>query len=183
MATRDKVRAWPGGTGSAKIGANYSPCVVPQIDAAKHGYHQNLWYLFPSSCVWVVGFLDKKIISLKLGRWIYLLHGQMRKEKGNWLRHLWTVQFSTVSLVIQYCTSHENDLHQKAGKLRNERSPCLKFDKRLRKVDRWKFSAREQLQLRGRGYTSTITTRKRSRSTGWTHESMDRRNSIRRRTK
>jgi len=43
MATRDKVRAWPGGTGAAKIGANYSPCVVPQIDAAKHGYHQNLW--------------------------------------------------------------------------------------------------------------------------------------------
>jgi branched-chain amino acid aminotransferase len=43
MATRDKVRAWPGGTGAAKIGANYSPCVAPQIDAAKKGYHQNLW--------------------------------------------------------------------------------------------------------------------------------------------
>jgi branched-chain amino acid aminotransferase len=49
MATTDRVRAWPGGTGAAKLGANYSPCVVPQIDAARQGYHQNLWYS-PRGC-------------------------------------------------------------------------------------------------------------------------------------
>lgn len=65
MATRDRVRAWPGGTGSAKIGANYSPCVVPQIDAAKHGYHQNLWY--GAFELWFLssGFSVKKIILPK----------------------------------------------------------------------------------------------------------------------
>jgi branched-chain amino acid aminotransferase len=63
MATRDKVRAWPGGTGSAKIGANYSPCVVPQIDAAKHGYHQNLWY-YPGTIL-ITGYSDRKTISRK----------------------------------------------------------------------------------------------------------------------
>lgn len=43
MATKDRVRAWPGGSGNAKIGANYAPCVVPQVEAANAGYHQNLW--------------------------------------------------------------------------------------------------------------------------------------------
>jgi branched-chain amino acid aminotransferase len=65
MATRDRVRAWPGGTGSAKIGANYSPCVVPQIDAAKHGYHQNLWYGILELWFLYSGFSVKKIILPK----------------------------------------------------------------------------------------------------------------------
>ncbi|CAG8450792.1 18579_t:CDS:2 [Acaulospora morrowiae] len=43
LATTEYVRAWPGGTGDAKIGGNYAPCVKPQIDASKKGYHQNLW--------------------------------------------------------------------------------------------------------------------------------------------
>lgn len=42
-ATDEFTRAWPGGTGNAKLGANYAPCIVPQQFAAKEGFNQNLW--------------------------------------------------------------------------------------------------------------------------------------------
>lgn len=42
-ATDYAVRAWPGGVGDRKLGANYAPCIVPQLEAAKRGFHQNLW--------------------------------------------------------------------------------------------------------------------------------------------
>lgn len=42
-ATTEYVRAWPRGTGDAKIGANYAPGLLPQRLAAKEGYQQNLW--------------------------------------------------------------------------------------------------------------------------------------------
>ena len=42
-ATTYAVRAWPGGVGNAKLGANYAPCIVPQMQAAARGLHQNLW--------------------------------------------------------------------------------------------------------------------------------------------
>lgn len=37
------VRAWPGGVGNNKIGANYASCIVPQMEAGAKGFHQNLW--------------------------------------------------------------------------------------------------------------------------------------------
>ena len=42
-ATSYAVRAWPGGVGDKKLGANYAPCIVPQMAAASRGFHQNLW--------------------------------------------------------------------------------------------------------------------------------------------
>ena len=42
-ATNYAVRAWPGGVGDKKLGANYAPCIVPQQQAASRGYQQNLW--------------------------------------------------------------------------------------------------------------------------------------------
>lgn len=42
-ATDYAVRAWPGGVGDMKLGANYAPCIKPQLEAAKRGFHQNLW--------------------------------------------------------------------------------------------------------------------------------------------
>lgn len=42
-ATTYAVRAWPGGVGNSKLGANYAPCIVPQMQAATRGFHQNLW--------------------------------------------------------------------------------------------------------------------------------------------
>jgi branched-chain amino acid aminotransferase len=37
------VRAWPGGTGDAKVGGNYGPTIQPQMKAAEKGYSQVLW--------------------------------------------------------------------------------------------------------------------------------------------
>jgi len=37
------ARAWPGGTGEYKLGANYAPTILPQVEAAKRGYSQVLW--------------------------------------------------------------------------------------------------------------------------------------------
>lgn len=43
MADPGKIRAWPNGTGSFKLGANYAPSLKPQMEAAAKGYSQNLW--------------------------------------------------------------------------------------------------------------------------------------------
>jgi branched-chain amino acid aminotransferase len=43
LATTEYVRAWPRGTGEAKIGGNYAPGLLPQRLAAQQGYQQNLW--------------------------------------------------------------------------------------------------------------------------------------------
>jgi branched-chain amino acid aminotransferase len=43
LASTEYVRAFPGGTGGYKLGANYGPGVVPQVEAAKLGYDQILW--------------------------------------------------------------------------------------------------------------------------------------------
>jgi branched-chain amino acid aminotransferase len=40
------VRAWPGGTGFAKVGGNYAATMSAQSDSAAEGYSQVLW-LFP----------------------------------------------------------------------------------------------------------------------------------------
>ncbi|KAK5139841.1 hypothetical protein LTR04_003306 [Oleoguttula sp. CCFEE 6159] len=45
----DTVRAWPGGFGFAKVGANYGPSLVAQGEARARGYDQILW-LFGDDC-------------------------------------------------------------------------------------------------------------------------------------
>lgn len=45
----DTVRAWPGGFGFAKVGANYGPSLVAQAEARARGYDQILW-LFGADC-------------------------------------------------------------------------------------------------------------------------------------
>jgi branched-chain amino acid aminotransferase len=37
------IRAWPGGFGNAKVGANYGPSLVAQGEARARGYDQILW--------------------------------------------------------------------------------------------------------------------------------------------
>lgn len=61
-ATIDNVRAWPGGTGEAKIGGNYAPCVMPQRMAAANGYHQNLWLFGPEHRLTEVGTMNLFIV-------------------------------------------------------------------------------------------------------------------------
>jgi branched-chain amino acid aminotransferase len=39
----DEVRAWPGGFGFAKVGANYGPSITATGEARARGYDQILW--------------------------------------------------------------------------------------------------------------------------------------------
>ncbi|QKX56334.1 uncharacterized protein TRUGW13939_03435 [Talaromyces rugulosus] len=57
-ATDYAVRAWPGGVGDKKLGANYAPCVVPQQEAASRGYQQNLWLFGEEEYVTEVGTMN-----------------------------------------------------------------------------------------------------------------------------
>lgn len=57
-ATNYAVRAWPGGVGNQKLGANYAPCIVPQMQAASRGFHQNLWLFGEDGRVTEVGTMN-----------------------------------------------------------------------------------------------------------------------------
>lgn len=57
-ATDYATRAWPGGCGDKKLGANYAPCVLPQVQAAERGYQQNLWLFGPEKNVTEVGTMN-----------------------------------------------------------------------------------------------------------------------------
>lgn len=57
-ATDYAVRAWPGGVGDKKLGANYAPCILPQLEAAKRGFHQNLWLFGEEEYITEVGTMN-----------------------------------------------------------------------------------------------------------------------------
>ncbi|KAJ3413748.1 branched-chain-amino-acid aminotransferase [Chytridiales sp. JEL 0842] len=57
-ATSHYIRAWPGGTGDAKVGGNYAPGIRPQIEVAKQGYQQNLWLFGPNDNLTEVGTMN-----------------------------------------------------------------------------------------------------------------------------
>lgn len=57
-ATNYATRAWPGGCGDKKLGANYAPCVLPQLQAAQRGYQQNLWLFGPEENITEVGTMN-----------------------------------------------------------------------------------------------------------------------------
>ncbi|RLN57354.1 hypothetical protein BBP00_00007542 [Phytophthora kernoviae] len=61
-ATDRYVRAWPGGTGGYKLGANYAPGILPQYDAAEQGYSQNLWIFGPDHDITEVGTMNLFIL-------------------------------------------------------------------------------------------------------------------------
>ncbi|TMW61622.1 hypothetical protein Poli38472_010685 [Pythium oligandrum] len=52
------IRAWPGGTGGYKVGANYAPGILPQAAAGQKGYSQNLWIFGPEHHVTEVGTMN-----------------------------------------------------------------------------------------------------------------------------
>ncbi|KAK4704872.1 branched-chain amino acid aminotransferase, partial [Phenoliferia sp. Uapishka_3] len=64
LATTTDVRAFPGGTGSFKLGSNYAGGVVPQMKAAALGYSQILWLFGPDHQLTEVG-TSNLFISLK----------------------------------------------------------------------------------------------------------------------
>lgn len=57
-ASEDLVRAWPGGVGDKKLGANYAPCIKPQLEAASKGHQQNLWLFGKEGYVTEVGTMN-----------------------------------------------------------------------------------------------------------------------------
>ena len=57
-ATSYAVRAWPKGVGDKKLGANYAPCIVPQMQAASRGMQQNLWLFGDEEYVTEVGTMN-----------------------------------------------------------------------------------------------------------------------------
>jgi branched-chain amino acid aminotransferase len=57
-ATDYAVRAWPGGVGDKKLGANYAPCIVPQQEAMSRGFQQNLWLFGEEEYVTEVGTMN-----------------------------------------------------------------------------------------------------------------------------
>ncbi|TPX31968.1 branched-chain-amino-acid transaminase [Synchytrium microbalum] len=57
-ATTEYVRAWPGGTGASKLGANYAPGIRPQLAVAAMGHQQNLWLFGPEHNITEVGTMN-----------------------------------------------------------------------------------------------------------------------------
>jgi len=58
LADPSFCRAWPGGTGGSKLGANYAPGILPQAEAAKKGFSQILWLFGPELQVTEVGTMN-----------------------------------------------------------------------------------------------------------------------------
>jgi branched-chain amino acid aminotransferase len=58
FASKEHVRAWPGGTGDCKIGGNYAPGIRPQMEAAKDGFAQILWLFGKDHYVTEVGTMN-----------------------------------------------------------------------------------------------------------------------------
>jgi branched-subunit amino acid aminotransferase/4-amino-4-deoxychorismate lyase len=74
-ATSHYVRAWPGGTGDAKVGGNYAPGIRPQIEVGKQGYQQNLWLFGPNDNLTEGNKIKTKRTSLSaiLSSFVWLL--------------------------------------------------------------------------------------------------------------
>ncbi|TDH73908.1 hypothetical protein CCR75_008077 [Bremia lactucae] len=71
LASDRYIRAWPGGTGGFKVGANYAPGILPQYDAQDRGYSQNLWLFGPNHDITEVGTMNL---------FIYWINDQGEKE-------------------------------------------------------------------------------------------------------
>lgn len=54
----DSVRAWPGGTGDAKVGGNYGPTIKPGFEASLRGYSQILWLFGKDHSITEVGTMN-----------------------------------------------------------------------------------------------------------------------------
>ncbi|PWY85021.1 branched-chain amino acid aminotransferase II, partial [Aspergillus heteromorphus CBS 117.55] len=61
-STDDMVRAWPGGTGNVKVGANYGPSLYGHQKALEAGYDQVLWLFGPDRQITEAGATNFFII-------------------------------------------------------------------------------------------------------------------------
>jgi branched-chain amino acid aminotransferase len=58
LAEPKYVRAFPGGTGQYKVGANYGPTILPQLEASQKGYSQVLWLIGQDHVISEVGTMN-----------------------------------------------------------------------------------------------------------------------------
>jgi branched-chain amino acid aminotransferase len=123
-ATEYAVRAWPGGVGNKKLGANYAPCVLPQKEAASRGFQQNLWLFGPEGNITEVGTMNaffvfrdasgrKELVTAPLDGTI--LEGVTRDSILALARERLDPAEWTVS--ERYCTIHEVADKAKRGEL------------------------------------------------------------------
>eukprot|EP00542_Grammatophora_oceanica_P022296 CAMPEP_0194042572 /NCGR_PEP_ID=MMETSP0009_2-20130614/14332_1 /TAXON_ID=210454 /ORGANISM="Grammatophora oceanica, Strain CCMP 410" /LENGTH=395 /DNA_ID=CAMNT_0038686465 /DNA_START=216 /DNA_END=1400 /DNA_ORIENTATION=+ len=70
MADSSYIRAWPGGTGNAKVGGNYAPTMKPQAEAVTKGYDQVLWLFGENDEITEVGAMNifVALINKETGR-------------------------------------------------------------------------------------------------------------------
>jgi branched-chain amino acid aminotransferase len=54
-SSESTIRAWPGGFGYAKVGANYGPSLIAQAEARDRGFDQILWLFGPDAEVTEAG--------------------------------------------------------------------------------------------------------------------------------
>ncbi|EQB44854.1 branched-chain amino acid aminotransferase [Colletotrichum gloeosporioides Cg-14] len=62
-STESTVRAWPGGTGAAKVAANYGPTIQAQGEARRLGYDQILWLFGPDRQITEAGSANVFVIQ------------------------------------------------------------------------------------------------------------------------
>ena len=73
----DTVRAWPGGFGYAKVGANYGPSLVAQGEAQERGFDQVLWLLGKSCDITEAGASNFFVIWRTNGGKLQLVTAQL----------------------------------------------------------------------------------------------------------
>lgn len=124
-ATDYAVRAWPGGVGNKKLGANYAPCIKPQREAAARGYQQNLWLFGESGNITEVGTMNaffvfkdaatgkKELVTAPLDGTI--LEGVTRDSILELAREKLDPNEWTIS--ERYCTIHEVAEKSEKGEL------------------------------------------------------------------
>ncbi|KAI6244459.1 Branched-chain-amino-acid aminotransferase, cytosolic [Erysiphe necator] len=61
-ATDYAVRAWPGGVGDKKLGANYAPCILHSLKQRKRGFQQNLWLFGSEEYITEVGTMNMFVV-------------------------------------------------------------------------------------------------------------------------
>ena len=66
LADPKHVRAFPGGTGNSKIGSNYGPTIMPQLEAIEKGYSQVLWLFGEDHQITEVGTMN--IFFYRIGK-------------------------------------------------------------------------------------------------------------------
>ncbi|CAE7034464.1 hypothetical protein P3342_007574 [Pyrenophora teres f. teres] len=62
VSSSTAVRAWPGGPGNKKVGANYAPCLVHEITARQRGYKHVLWLFGAAGHLTEVGTMNIFIV-------------------------------------------------------------------------------------------------------------------------